>query len=70
MVLLVWGIGCGWDWVSVTLSPYLLNLDFDTAAYALQERERGRLGRRLSLVELEGCESGAFVDSIAEDERL
>lgn len=48
----------------------LLDFDFNTAAHALQERESGRLGRRLGVVELEGRESGAFVDGVAEDERL
>jgi hypothetical protein len=48
----------------------LLDFNFDATAYALQEREGGRFGGRLGVVELEGCESGAFVDGVAEDERL
>ena len=54
-------------YMEVILSP---SFDLNATAYALQERESGRLGRRLGLVELEGCESGAFVDRVAEDERL
>jgi hypothetical protein len=48
----------------------LLDFNLDATAYALQERESGRFGGRLGVVELEGCESGAFVDGVAEDERL
>jgi hypothetical protein len=49
------------------LSP---GFDLDAAAHALQEGESGCLWRRLSIVELKGCESSAFVDGVAEDERL
>ena len=63
-----WNICRCWDCFK---SLYLLpDFDFDTAAYSLQERESGRFGRRLGIVELKGCESGAFVDGIAEDKRL
>jgi len=48
----------------------LPGFNFDTTSYALQEGESGRFWGRLSLVELEGCESGAFVDGVAEDEWL
>jgi hypothetical protein len=51
-------------------ADFLPGFDLNATAYALQEREGDRLGRRLGLVELEGCESGAFVDGVAEDERL
>jgi hypothetical protein len=60
-------VGDGTVLVSGGLLP---DFNFDTTAHALQERESSRFGRRLGIFKLEGCKSGAFVDGVAEDERL
>jgi hypothetical protein len=62
-------VGRRLDLVDGTVFSLCVLLDFylNAAAYALQEWVSSPLGRRLGLVELEGCESGAFVDGVAED---